>query len=62
MSLMHMKKRLRMDSGSLYPSSVELSPPASDCGCGDRAEDDEQIIGKVSLATTYVSPVIRAIA
>ena len=49
MSLMHMKKRLRMDSGSLYPSSVELSPPASDCGCGDRAEDDEQIIGKVSL-------------
>lgn len=47
MSLMHMKKRLRMDSGSLYPSSVELSPPASDCGCGDRAEDDEQIIGKI---------------
>jgi len=43
-----MKKRLHLDSGGslMYPSDMELTPPASDCGCEER-EDEERFIGKI---------------
>ena len=44
MSLMHMKKRLRMDSESLS-SFVDLSPPPSECG----DDVDTKIFSKVRL-------------
>ena len=55
MSLMHMKKRYRLDSGGcFYPSIMELSPPASDAD----EEDDQQKKLRVTPFTKVVHMLI----